>query len=49
VYQLYTDYVLKNPFYVIDMPVRCKLFDQHLARLVQLRDEARGGGNSARR
>ena len=34
VYLLYVDYVLKNPFYVIDMPIRCELFDQHLEGLV---------------
>ena len=30
VYELYSDYVLKNPFYEVDMPIRCELFDLHL-------------------
>lgn len=34
VYILYSDYVLKNPFYEIDQVVRCELFDQHLNNLV---------------
>ena len=28
IYASYTDYVLKDPFYVIDMPIRCSLFDK---------------------
>ena len=35
IYDLYTDYVLKNPFYEVEMPIRCELFDQHLAILVR--------------
>jgi hypothetical protein len=35
-YQLYSDYALKNPFYTPEMPIRCELFDRHLARLVKL-------------
>lgn len=31
-YELYTEYALKNPFYVPEMPVRCELFDQHLQK-----------------
>lgn len=34
VYRLYADYALKNPFYEHDMPIRCKLFDAHLASFV---------------
>lgn len=30
VYDLYADFVLKNPFYEVEMPIRCELFDQHL-------------------
>ncbi|KAK9831411.1 hypothetical protein WJX81_002615 [Elliptochloris bilobata] len=30
VYDLYADYVLKNPFYEVEMPIRCELFDQNL-------------------
>ncbi|RAQ56292.1 sybindin-like family protein [Aspergillus flavus] len=31
VYELYADYVMKNPFYQLEMPVRCEAFDRHLA------------------
>lgn len=34
-YELYTDYVLKNPFYEMEMPIRCELFDISLAQAVQ--------------
>lgn len=30
VYELYADYALKNPFYSLEMPIRCELFDEHL-------------------
>jgi hypothetical protein len=30
VYELYADYVLKNPFYQPEMPVRCEAFDRRL-------------------
>lgn len=30
VYELYADFVMKNPFYQLDMPVRCEAFDRHL-------------------
>mmetsp|Transcript_37914 Transcript_37914/g.119662 ORF Transcript_37914/g.119662 Transcript_37914/m.119662 type:complete len:83 (-) Transcript_37914:62-310(-) len=35
VYELYTDYALKNPFYEVEMPIRCELFDQNLAAVVR--------------
>jgi hypothetical protein len=35
VYELYGDYVLKNPFYEMDMPIRCDLFNRHLDKLTQ--------------
>jgi hypothetical protein len=35
IYELYTDYVLKNPFYEAEMPIRCELFDQHLAAAIK--------------
>ena len=34
-YCLYADYVMKDPFYDPDMPIRCELFDSHLAELVK--------------
>ncbi|XP_067928391.1 trafficking protein particle complex subunit 4-like [Watersipora subatra] len=29
-YKLYSDFALKNPYYSIDMPIRCDLFDENL-------------------
>lgn len=33
VYQGYTDYVLKNPFHDLDMPIRSILFDKEIDRI----------------
>ncbi|CAJ0565546.1 unnamed protein product, partial [Mesorhabditis spiculigera] len=33
-YELYADYALKNPFYSIDMPIRCHKFDDGLRALL---------------
>lgn len=30
IYELYADYVMKNPFYQLEMPIRCDAFDRHL-------------------
>jgi trafficking protein particle complex subunit 4 len=30
IYELYSDYVMKNPFYQTEMPVRCESFDRKL-------------------
>ena len=30
VYDMYSDYVMKNPFYQLEMPVRCDMFDRKL-------------------
>eukprot|EP00455_Lapot_gusevi_P046902 TRINITY_DN6259_c0_g2_i1.p1 TRINITY_DN6259_c0_g2~~TRINITY_DN6259_c0_g2_i1.p1 ORF type:complete len:140 (+),score=38.11 TRINITY_DN6259_c0_g2_i1:62-481(+) len=38
IYEIYTDFVLKNPFYVLDMPIKCDLFDQHLAKFIRDRN-----------
>ncbi|KAI1309457.1 Trafficking protein particle complex subunit 4 [Halotydeus destructor] len=34
IYEVYSDYALKNPFYSLDMPIRCELFDIHLKALL---------------
>jgi hypothetical protein len=34
IYALYADYVLKNPFYELDMPIKCDKFDERLDRLL---------------
>jgi len=38
VYELYTDYVLKNPFYEVEQPIRCEKFDLHLNELMRQRN-----------
>lgn len=35
IYELYADYVLKNPFYSLEMPIRCELFDVNLQSLLE--------------
>lgn len=35
IYELYADYVLKNPFYSLEMPIRCELFDTNLQGLLE--------------
>jgi hypothetical protein len=37
VYELYADYVMKNPFYQNEMPIRCEAFDRHLGSYVKSR------------
>lgn len=37
VYELYADYVMKNPFYQVEMPVRCEAFDRHLGAWLRSR------------
>ena len=31
VYELWADYVMKNPFYSLENPVRCEAFERHLS------------------
>jgi trafficking protein particle complex subunit 4 len=35
VYELYADYVMKNPFYQLEMPIRCDLFDRKLGSYIK--------------
>ncbi|KAJ9157790.1 Trafficking protein particle complex subunit 4 [Pleurostoma richardsiae] len=30
IYELYADYVMKNPFYQLEMPIRCEIFERKL-------------------
>ena len=30
IYELYSDFALKNPFYSLEMPIRADLFDQNV-------------------
>ncbi|XP_033230576.1 trafficking protein particle complex subunit 4 isoform X2 [Belonocnema kinseyi] len=36
VYELYADFALKNPFYSLEMPIRCELFEKNLQVLLEL-------------
>lgn len=35
IYELYADYALKNPFYSLEMPIRCELFDSNLKTVLE--------------
>lgn len=35
IYELYADFALKNPFYSLEMPIRCELFDTHLKTILE--------------
>eukprot|EP01100_Stratorugosa_tubuloviscum_P014626 TRINITY_DN7943_c0_g1_i2.p1 TRINITY_DN7943_c0_g1~~TRINITY_DN7943_c0_g1_i2.p1 ORF type:complete len:139 (+),score=42.01 TRINITY_DN7943_c0_g1_i2:55-471(+) len=35
IYELYVDYVLKNPFYELEQPIHCQLFDMNLEKLLR--------------
>lgn len=37
IYELYADYVMKNPFYTVEMPIRCEKFDRGLDGFVKVR------------
>lgn len=34
-YELYCDYVLKNPFYEIEQVIKCELFDESVEALLK--------------
>jgi trafficking protein particle complex subunit 4 len=38
IYELYSDYVMKNPFYTVEMPIRCEKFDRGLDGFVKVRN-----------
>lgn len=38
IYELYADYVMKNPFYTVEMPIRCEKFDRGLDGFVKVRN-----------
>ncbi len=40
IYELYSDYALKNPFYSLDMPIRCDLFETSLQNLLEKFDRS---------
>ena len=37
VYEIWCDYVMKNPFYSLEMPVRCEGFERVLGAYVRAR------------
>lgn len=37
IYELYADFVMKNPFYTVEMPIRCEKFDRALDGFIKLR------------
>ncbi|XP_008066436.1 trafficking protein particle complex subunit 4 isoform X2 [Carlito syrichta] len=40
IYEIYSDYALKNPFYSLEMPIRCELFDQNLKLALEVAEKA---------
>ncbi|GLH08703.1 hypothetical protein R5R35_006918 [Gryllus longicercus] len=36
IYELYADFALKNPFYSLEMPIRCELFETNLQSLLEV-------------
>jgi len=48
IYVLYSDYALKNPFYELDMPIRCELFNRGVEAMVQRYERISGSTVSAR-
>jgi len=36
IYECYSDFALKNPFYPLDQPISCELFDQNLQGAIEL-------------
>jgi hypothetical protein len=37
IHSSYTDFVLKDPFYAVDMPIRCGLFDKAVHQILAIR------------
>ncbi|KAK9870475.1 hypothetical protein WA026_008033 [Henosepilachna vigintioctopunctata] len=40
IYELYADYALKNPFYSLEMPIRCELFETNLKTLLDVMEKS---------
>jgi len=43
IYELYADYVLKNPFYEVEQVIKCELWDEALEALVRRQGAGPGG------
>ncbi|GAB1605977.1 trafficking protein particle complex subunit 4-like [Argonauta hians] len=39
-YEVYSDFALKNPFYSLDMPIRCNLFETNLQACIEQSERA---------
>uniref|UniRef100_A0AC34R932 Trafficking protein particle complex subunit n=1 Tax=Panagrolaimus sp. JU765 TaxID=591449 RepID=A0AC34R932_9BILA len=40
IYEIYSDFALKNPFYSIDMPIRADKFDEALKQLIEKQEKS---------
>ncbi|KAG3260395.1 TRAPPC4 [Ictidomys tridecemlineatus] len=40
IYEIYSDFALKNPFYSLEMPIRCELFDHNLKLALEVAEKA---------
>ncbi|KAI1709511.1 sybindin-like family domain-containing protein [Ditylenchus destructor] len=40
IYELYSDFALKNPFYSIDMPIRAEKFDEAIKNLLEAHEKS---------
>ncbi len=43
-YEIYSEYVMRDPFYAVDMPIRSSLFDGTLSNNVQAINAAGASG-----
>ncbi|XP_002159518.2 trafficking protein particle complex subunit 4 [Hydra vulgaris] len=43
-YEIYSDFALKNPFYSLEMPIRCDLFDNALQKLIEQTEKSLSHG-----
>jgi hypothetical protein len=48
IYVLYTDCALKDPFYELEMPIRCELFSQGVDNLIHRVEKSSSTGRGAR-
>ncbi|KAM9442621.1 trafficking protein particle complex subunit 4-like [Salvelinus alpinus] len=48
IYEIYSDFALKNTFYSLEMPIRCELFDQNLKGALEIADKAGNFGPGSR-
>uniref|UniRef100_A0A5F9CIN9 Trafficking protein particle complex subunit n=1 Tax=Oryctolagus cuniculus TaxID=9986 RepID=A0A5F9CIN9_RABIT len=40
IYEIYSDFALKNPFYSLEIPIQCELFDQNLKLALEVAEKA---------